>query len=126
MRRESGKDREAWTAFVEGRPAKKAPKFGNRDRRKEGGYQSDKEADYATRLNALFRAGKIKALREQVPVLLVQGSSGIKGIVWKADFVYEDLDGHVHYLDAKGCKTQVYLLKKKLARLLLGIIIEEV
>lgn len=126
MRGDSGKNREAWTAFVEGRAAKKQPKYKNKDRRKDGGYQSEKEADYATRLNALCRGGKIRNLREQVPVVLVPGRDGIRGIVWKADFIYEDLDGEIHYLDVKGCKTQVYLLKKRLARLLLGIVIEEV
>ena len=126
MRRQTAKYREAWTSFVEGTPVKKAPKYGNVDRRKEGGYQSKKEADYAGRLAALSNAGKIKNLREQVPVVLVKGHSGIRDIVWRADFVYEDQDGTVHFLDAKGYRTQVYTLKKKLAFLLLGISIEEV
>jgi hypothetical protein len=125
MRRETAKEREAWTALVECRPEKKGPKFQNTDRRKEGGYQSNKEAAAAVNLDALHRAGKIRKLREQVPVVLVKGRDGLKDVIWIADFVYEDLDGKLHYLDVKGFKNRHYLLKKKLAYLLCGITIEE-
>lgn len=125
MHRESRVEREAWTALVEGRTAKPRSKFGNNNRVKEGGYHSDKEALVATKLAALASRGTIKNLREQVPVVLVPGKRKIKDIIWIADFVYEDGDG-IHYLDAKGCKTAVYRLKKKLAAILLDINIEEV
>jgi len=42
------------------------------------------------------------------------------------DFYYCDLDGTPHIVDAKGFKTAVYRLKKRLAALLLHVTIEEV
>jgi len=122
MRRESKKDREAWTAFFEG----KSPvenKFGN-DRTKE--FASKYEAQVAANLDALYRAGKIKELRFQVPLVLVEGSGKIRPIKYVADFTYVDEKGVKHWVDAKGCKTPMYRLKRKLAILLHGIEIEEV
>lgn len=126
MRRETRQEREAWTATVEGRSPKSGPRFGNNDRRKTGGYQSDHEAAVAVNLVALEKCGEITDLKEQVNVELVPGRDGIRPIVWRADFVYKDRDGRTHFLDAKGHSTQLYILKKKLAFLLLGITVEEI
>ena len=125
MRGESTQNREAWTALVEGRPTKKRPKYGNVNLVKEGGYASKHEAEIAAKLDVLERGGKITDLREQVPITLVHGKDHVHGIIWVADFVFTE-DGVVHYLDAKGCKTPVYKLKKRLAYLLLNLKIEEV
>jgi Protein of unknown function (DUF1064) len=123
MRRESSKEREAWTALIEGRKPVEN-KYGN-DRSKR--YASKHEADTAMKLGALERAGYIAELREQVSFTLVEGKGKIRPIKYVADFVYQvPLTGTTHVVDAKGCKTPVYRLKRKLAALMLGIVIEEV
>jgi hypothetical protein len=128
-------DRQAWTDFVlRGQKAQGAidailskpdapSKYHNE---RAGKYASRHEADVATKLNALASCGKILELREQVRIVLVEGKPGIPAVTYIADFTYFDLDGKYHVLDAKGFKTQVYRLKKRLAALLLGIEIEEV
>jgi len=123
VRRESKSEREAWTAHIEGREAEKESKYKSV---RTGKYASKLEAMIAARLDALHRAGIIKDLQEQVRIVLVEGRGKLRPIVWVADFVYTDDDGIVHYLDAKGYKTQIYRLKKRLAALLKGIEIEEV
>lgn len=89
-----------------------------------GGYASKKEADYAGRFQALARAGNITEYREQVIIELVAGRGKTRGIAYVADFVYRDEDG-LHYVDVKGFRTAVYILKRKLLYLLHGIEIEE-
>ena len=116
-------ERDAWTAYVLGLPAKKPPKYHNE---RVGDYASKFEADLAMKLAALARDGQITELKEQEPIILVPGTEKIRGIVYIADFTYRDLDGRLHVLDAKGMKTAVYKLKKKLALLLHNIEIEEV
>ena len=120
--RERRGEREAWTRFVEGGEGAKANKY---SAQRAGKYASKYEAEIASKLWALHRGGKITELREQVPFILVPGDGKIRPIKYIADFVYLQ-DGHRHIVDAKGCKTPVYRLKRKLAALLLGITIEEV
>lgn len=116
--------RSAWTeAILNAEQAKKPSKYKNV---KTDGYDSKHEAKTAGDLQALERAGNIKNLQMQVPFVLVEGHSGIRSIKYKADFTYQDPDGTEHIVDAKGMKTAVYLLKKKLLFLLHGKIIEEV
>jgi len=126
MRRESTSDRAAWTAHVLGEQPAKKSKYGNK-KTEFGGkkYASSWEAEYAATLQLLAVAGKIQNLREQVPVTLVEGRDGVRSIKWVADFIYEDETG-THYVDTKGVSTTVFLLKQKLAFLLLGIRIEVV
>lgn len=116
-------DRAAWTAFFEGKPEKKASKYGNE---KTEGFDSKKESNVAKDLISLERAGNIRNLKMQVPITLIEGRDGVKGIIYRADFVFDDLDGTEHILDAKGYRTEVFKLKKKMAFLLLGLMIEEV
>lgn len=127
MRRETKAEREAWTAFVEGH-APAVNKYGNERSLIVNGrrFDSKHEANEAMKLDALERFGKIKNLRYQVPFVLVEGRGKIQPIKYVADFVYADLTGRVHVVDAKGCKTPVYRLKRKLAALLHGIEIEEI
>jgi hypothetical protein len=122
MKRETAAERAAWTAHVEGGAAEKPSKYGNR---KTNGYASMREAEIAAKLQALERCGDISQLREQVPFVLVAGQGKIRPVKYIADFTYIDADGF-HVLDAKGCKTPVYRLKKKLMLLLLSLEIEEV
>lgn len=115
-------ERDAWTNHILGLPAKKPPKYHNDN---SSGYASEHEKDVATKLYALASCGKIWDLRQQDPIILVPGTEKVRGIVYIADFTYRDQDGY-HVLDAKGFKTAVYKVKKKLALLLLNIEIEEV
>lgn len=121
MRRDS--QRAAWTAFVEGKEATKASKYGNERTR---GYASKREADYAVKMQALASRGLIKDYEEQKRITLVPGNGKLRPIVYVADFYYVDDLGTPHVLDAKGFKTAVYRLKKRMAALLLHIEIEEV
>jgi hypothetical protein len=108
---------------VEGLPQAKTNKYGA-DR--AGKYASKREAAHATKLDALQRAGIIRELREQHPIVLVPGDGKLRPIRYIADFTYIDKEGSFHVVDCKGFKTQVYRLKKRMAQLLLKITIEEV
>lgn len=123
VRRESQSERAAWTAFVVGGDAAKANKYAAV---REGKYASKREAAHAAKLDALERAGIIRELREQHPIVLVPGDGKLRAIRYIADFTYIDREGKFHVIDCKGFKTQVYRLKKRMAQLLLGITIEEV
>lgn len=115
-------EREAWTERITGRHEPAPSKFRNE---RAGKYASKHEADIATRLNALASCGTIWNLQEQKHIELVPGDSQERGVTYIADFVFDDMSGH-HVLDAKGVKTQVYKIKKRLAWLLHKIKIEEV
>lgn len=121
--RERRGEREAWTAFVEGRQAVPANKYGAQ---REGKYASKREAAYAATLQTLERGGAIRELREQHPIVLVPANGKLRAIKYIADFTYIGKDGQFHVVDVKGFKTQVYRLKKRMAALLLNIEIEEV
>ena len=88
-------------------------------------YPSQREANHAAKLQALEAAGQIWELEYQKRIVLVEGKPGIPSIAYYADFAYRDHQGP-HVQDAKGMKTKEYLLKKRLAALLLNITIEEV
>lgn len=124
MRRETKAERAAWSKhFAPFEPFNAPSKFGNE---RAGKYHSKYEAEVAGKLAALERMGKIRDLQEQVRIVLVPGNGRLRPIVYVADFIYFDLEGIKHILDAKGFKTQVYRLKKRMAALLLNVIIEEV
>lgn len=122
MRRETKAERAAWSKHF-GDAVAGPSKYGNE---KAGKYDSKHEAETAGKLAALERMGKIKNLKEQVRIVLVPGNGRLRPIVYVADFTYFDLEDVLHVLDAKGFKTQVYRLKKRMAALLLDVIIEEV
>lgn len=124
MRRESKAEREAWTRYLDGGEAK----VNKYHAEHTGKYASRHEAEVATSLAALERAGKIRELHEQVRIVLVPQNGKLRSVVYVADFTYQD-DTGLHVLDAKSnftAKLPVYRLKKRLAALLLGIEIEEV
>lgn len=124
MRRESAKERAEWTALIEGRKAKEN-KYGVAPKEERGKYASRHEAEEAAKLWALAAHGKIRDFEEQKRLVLVPGNGKLRPVVWVADFFYVDERG-AHWVDAKGYKTPIYRLKKRLAALLLGIEIEEV
>jgi hypothetical protein len=92
---------------------------------REGRYASRREAKTAAKLWALQEAGLISELKEQVRIVLVPGDGKVAGVTYIADFTYKDSEGKGHVLDSKGFKTETYLVKKRLAWLLLGIEVEE-
>ena len=104
-------------------------KFHNRA---EGGQQSMYESRRARALRPLAQAGLIRNYAEQVSFELIPaqrdratGKMIEPACGYIADFVYDDEAGH-HVEDAKGMRTDVYRIKKKLMLLVHGIQIEEV
>lgn len=91
-----------------------------------GQYASKKEAAYAETLAMAARAGAITGLVEQPKFLLIPPQPGMRPTHYTADFSYLDIDGVRHVVDAKGFKTEVYRLKKKLMRWVHQIEVEEV
>lgn len=93
-------------------------------------FQSQREADYYADLKMRQLAGDVGHLRLQEPfALIVQRPDGQPRIVgeWLADFVFDGLlSGTRHIVDAKGVKTHLYILKKKIVEACHGITIEEV
>lgn len=102
-------------------------------------FDSIKEFEYYLILKDREKRGEIRHLTRQVE-LVIQPSfkdeygKTVKPITYIADFVYltpiYDNDGNLinlvkHVVDVKGCKTDIYKLKKKLLAYR-GIYIEEV
>lgn len=81
-------------------------------------FDSIHEGSRYKELKLLERAGKIQNLRLQVKFQLIPAQRDAQGkyirpVYYVADFVYSDSRGVV-VEDAKGYKTDVYKLKKKL------------
>lgn len=105
-------------------------------------FDSQKEAGRYRELRLLERAGKIKDLELQVAFLLLPAQYGIEDGQYKclerelkyiADFVYlESREGPNGTTwskvveDAKGVKTEVYKIKRKLLLKFFGLRIREV
>lgn len=88
------------------------------------GYASKREARRASELELLERLGEIRGLQKQVSFELIPAQAGERAVRYIADFVYERQGTQV-VEDAKGMKTPVYRLKRRLMKHLLGITIEE-
>lgn len=94
-------------------------------------FPSKKEARRYNQLKILEKAGEIHSLQLQVAFELQpkfknqRTGETIRAIKYVADFVYTDSSGRIHIEDAKGFKTDVYELKKKMM-LYHGYAIEEV
>jgi hypothetical protein len=88
-------------------PAPKKSKYHNK---RTNGYDSAHEAAIAAELQLMAAGGEIVSFMEQVPFIL---PGGIKYI---ADFVPLFPDKHYEVWDAKGCRTEVYKMKKKLMK----------
>lgn len=98
--------------------------------KKSGGYDSRKEHGRACQLRFLQSAGEISELREQVAYELIPAQRDIHGkfvraCSYIADFVYKDKTGALVVEDAKGVRTEVYKIKKKLMLHRYGITIHE-
>ena len=88
-------------------------------------FPSQKEAHRYLELKLLERAGVIKDLRLQVPFVLLPKSQYGRAVKYIADFVYTEDEKQV-VEDAKGYRTDVYKLKRRIMAELLGIEIKEV
>ena len=119
--------------FPGGRPSK----YKNRKIIVDGQkFDSMKELGRWQELKMLERAGEITDLQRQVPFELIPVQRDYTGKViekkcsYIADFVYQEKEGngesHVVVEDAKGKKTEVYRIKKKLMFHVHGIRIREV
>lgn len=117
-------------------------KYGNRKVKYKGEwFDSQHELDRYLELLLLERAGEITDLRRQVKYPLIPAQRepdtiGPRGGVHKgaliepevsyiADFVYEQ-DGREVVEDAKGFKTDAYLLKRRMMLYIHGIRVREV
>ncbi|WP_298564337.1 DUF1064 domain-containing protein [uncultured Phascolarctobacterium sp.] len=94
-------------------------KYGNRVTEVDGiRFDSEKEADYYWQLHWMMREGTVKEVELQPKFVLQPGykreGKKIRPIIYKADFKVTEAGGHVYYVDTKGMKTPVYLLKKKM------------
>ena len=87
-------------------------------------FDSKHEADRWFALRLLERGGYIKNLERQVRIELIPKSRFGRAIVYVADFVYEE-NGNKVIEDAKGVRTDVYRLKKRLVAERYGIVIRE-
>lgn len=108
-------------------------KYGNK-KVTAGGEKFDSQREHQrwVVLKLMERAGKIKDLRRQVKYVLVPSQHDASGKLlerecsYVADFVYYDFALRREVVeDAKGMKTDVYKIKKKLMLYLHGIQIKE-
>lgn len=87
-------------------------------------FPSKREARYYGKLKILKASGHLINFRMQVKYDFI--INGIKIGSYRADFVEEWPTIGIKVVDAKGVKTPVYELKKKLMFACFGIIIKEV
>lgn len=88
-------------------------------------FDSKREASRYQELRLLEQAGEITNLRLQVPFELIPKSKYGMPIRYIADFTYNDGNGQLIVEDAKGVKTPVYRIKRRLMAELKGIEIKE-
>lgn len=106
-------------------------------------FDSKKEARRYQELRLLEKAGKIKDLQRQVKFVLIpaqrepdergprggvkKGKLLEKSITYRADFVYIDTEaGRKVVEDAKGVRTDEFIIKRKLMLWVYGIRVQEV
>ena len=100
-------------------------KYGNRIVEYDGyKFDSKGERDRYVQLKMLERAGVISDLQVHVPFQLVPKDGKERAICYEADFVYMEKGERV-VEDFKGYKTDVYKIKRRLMKWLLGIVIRE-
>lgn len=94
-------------------------------------FDSRKELNRYIELLLLQKAGKISGLRRQVKFELIpplrdaQGRPAERACCYIADYVYTE-NGKTVVEDAKGIRTEVYKIKRKLMLWVHGIQIREV
>jgi hypothetical protein len=88
-------------------------------------FDSKKEFHRWCELRLLERAGKIYGLCRQVTYELIPKQEGERACNYIADFIYFNEEGKLVVEDCKGCRTDVYKIKKKLMLWVHGIRIYE-
>ena len=107
-------------------------KYNNRKTELDGiKFASKLEAKYYLLLKTMLQNGLIRGFEMQVPFVLIPtvkrpGMPAVRGVKYFADFVVTNLDGSQEVIDAKGRKTPVYQVKKKLMLSVHGIDVKEV
>lgn len=107
-------------------------KYGNRKTEVDGiRFDSRHEANRWVELRYMERAGLIRDLKRQEPFELIpaqkkDGKVVERAVRYVADFTYRDGKGAFIVEDAKGVRTDVYKIKKKLMLWVYGIEIREV
>ena len=94
-------------------------------------FDSHKEARRYWELHLMQRAGEISDLRTQVKYTLIPAQKKPSGgteraVTYTADFVYRDKAGNEIVEDAKGVRTQQYIIRRKLMLHVYGVEIKEV
>ena len=94
----------------------KQNKYGNKKTTVDGiTFDSVKEASRWQELRLMERAGEITGLNRQLRIELIPKTKLYRSVSYVADFVYFDKrTKKTVYEDVKGCRTDVYKLKKKL------------
>ena len=102
-------------------------KYGNRKVTYYGmTFDSKKEGERYLFLRSEQLAGRISDLRCQIPFEVIPKIGKERATKYIADFVYKDADGNTVVEDAKGYRTEVYRLKRKLMLWQYGVEIREV
>lgn len=106
-------------------------KYGNKKVVADGlKFDSKHERDIYLKLKTAEKCGAIRNLRCQVPFELQEkytiNGRTVRAIKYVADFTFENKDGTQEVWDAKGVRTDVYKLKKKLFEYKYGLEIKEV
>ena len=110
---------------------RKTTKYGNRKSVADGiSFDSKHERDIYLKLKTAEKCGTIRDLQLQVPFVLqdkytINGKT-IRAIKYIADFTFINEQGQLEVWDAKGIKTDVYKLKKKIFEYKYGTEIHEV
>lgn len=94
-------------------------------------YDSRREAERARILRLMQKAGEITDLKEQVkfeliPAQYINGKCAERAVTYIADFTYTDKNGNLIVEDAKGVRTEKYIIKRKLMLYVHGIRVQEV
>lgn len=96
-------------------------KYGNtHTSRGDKNFKSKLEARYYDYLCMMKNVGKVRTFFRQVPIDLAGSKK------YFCDFVVFYEEGEVEFIDVKGSKTQLYLLKKDEVEALHKIVITEV
>lgn len=110
----------------------KQPKYGNHKVVVDGEKVADSKHEYSRlcELKDLQRAGEIKDLQLQVKYQLIPSQKICgkteRGVSYIADFVYWTKNDKFICEDAKGHRTDAYIIKRKMMKLIHNIDVVEV
>ena len=89
-------------------------------------FPSAKERKRYEELLILEKIGEIASLTCQDKWTLIPRQEGERAVTYTSDFQYFDRQGKLHVEDSKGCRTQQYIIRRKLMLWVHGVKIEEV